>query len=50
MVQIKQMLQAWERQSPGRIDSLFRSLQNVSPSHLADTKLFDFSRLKNLLE
>ena len=49
-VQIKQMLQAWERQSPGRIDSLFRSLQNVSPSHLADTKLFDFSRLKNLLE
>ena len=42
-VQIKQMLQGWERESPGRINSLFHSLQNVSPSHLADTKLFDFA-------
>ncbi len=44
-VQIKQMLQTWERQSPGRIDNLFRSLQNVTPSHLADTQLFDFAGL-----
>ena len=42
-VQIKQMLQQWEREHPGRTDSLFRSLQNVTPSHLADTALFDFS-------
>ena len=42
---IKQMLQDWERESPGRIDSIFRSLQNVSPSQLADTQLFDFARL-----
>ncbi|MBV6627968.1 MAG: tRNA 2-thiocytidine(32) synthetase TtcA [Rivularia sp. (in: Bacteria)] len=41
-VQIKQMLQSWEKQNPGRIDSLFGSLQNVVPSHLADTKLFEF--------
>ncbi len=39
---IKQMLQAWEREAPGRIESIFRSLQNVSPSQLADTQLFDF--------
>jgi tRNA 2-thiocytidine biosynthesis protein TtcA len=44
--QIKQMLQTWERADPGRIESLFRSLQNVSPSHLADTNLFDFKSLK----
>lgn len=44
-VQIKQMLQAWEQENPGRIDSLFRSLQNVSPSHLADAELFDFAHL-----
>ena len=44
---IKQMLQDWERESPGRIDSIFRSLQNVSPSQLADTQLFDFVRLGN---
>ncbi|WP_319421722.1 tRNA 2-thiocytidine(32) synthetase TtcA [Pleurocapsa sp. FMAR1] len=44
-VQIKQMLQRWERESPGRINSLFHSLQNVSPSHLADPELFDFASL-----
>ena len=44
-VQIKQMLQTWERESPGRINSLFHSLQNVSPSHLADLELFDFAGL-----
>ena len=44
-VQIKQMLQSWERESPGRIDNLFRSLQNVVPSHLADTQLYDFAGL-----
>lgn len=43
--QIKQMLQAWEREHPGRIDSLFRSVQNVSPSQLADRDLFDFEGL-----
>lgn len=43
--QIKQMLQTWESEHPGRIDSLFRSLQHVSPSHLADTTLFNFTDL-----
>ncbi len=43
--QIKEMLQTWEKENPGRIDSLFRSLQNVCPSHLADTQLFDFANL-----
>ena len=43
--QIKQLLQAWEREYPDRIESLFRSLQNVSLSHLADTQLFDFASL-----
>ena len=47
---IKQMLQSWERESPGRIDSIFRSMQNVSPSQLADTELFDFAGLSNLTE
>jgi tRNA 2-thiocytidine biosynthesis protein TtcA len=42
---IKQLLQAWEQEYPGRSETLFRSLQNVSPSHLADTQLFDFANL-----
>jgi len=44
--QIKQMLQAWEQASPGRIDAILRSIQNVAPSQLADPGLFDFAGLR----
>ncbi len=43
---IKAMLAEWEREDPGRTLRLFRSMQNVSPSHLADSKLFDFEGLQ----
>ena len=39
---IKNMLQGWARDYPGRIESLATSLKNVVPSHLADARLFDF--------
>jgi tRNA 2-thiocytidine biosynthesis protein TtcA len=42
---IKKMLRAWEQESPGRTETLFRSLQHVVPSHLADTRHFDFVTL-----
>ncbi|MGL6341636.1 MAG: tRNA 2-thiocytidine(32) synthetase TtcA, partial [Waterburya sp.] len=42
---IKEMLQTWDREFPGRIESIFNSIQNASPSQLADTKLFDFAGL-----
>lgn len=41
--QIKQMLAQWDKTSPGRIETMFRSLQNVVPSHLADRTLHDFN-------
>lgn len=44
---IKMMLQAWDKQSPGRLENMFRALQNVVPSHLADTQLYDFNRLES---
>ena len=40
--QIKNMLQGWARDYPGRIESLATSLKNIVPSHLADSRLFDF--------
>ena len=43
---VKEMLQTWERQHPGRIDTIFKAIKNVSPSQLADTDLFDFSSLQ----
>lgn len=39
---IKNMLQGWARDYPGRIESLATALKNVVPSHLADSRLFDF--------
>ena len=42
---IKMMLRQWERQFPGRVENIFAALQNVAPSHLADTTLFDFAGL-----
>ena len=42
---IKQMLQEWERKYPGRVENVFRALTAVTPSHLADRKLFDFAAL-----
>ncbi|MGB2943129.1 MAG: hypothetical protein WBB79_09950, partial [Candidatus Macondimonas sp.] len=42
---IKTMLQDWERQYPGRLDSIFAAMRNVGPAHLADPKLFDFAAL-----
>ncbi len=43
---IKEMLQSWDKAFPGRIEIMFRSLKNVSPSHLADRALFDFADLQ----
>lgn len=43
---IKAMLQEWERQHPSRVEAIFSSLQNVAPSQLADTLLFDFEGLE----
>ena len=45
-VQIKQMLQGWEKQYPGRTETIFRGIRNVAPSQLADLELFDFKSLE----
>ena len=39
---IGQMLQSWEREFPGRIESIFAAMRDVAPSQLADPRLFDF--------
>jgi tRNA 2-thiocytidine biosynthesis protein TtcA len=40
--EIKAMISDWENQYPGRVDNLFRGLQNVVPSHLMDNTLNTF--------
>ena len=44
--QVKQMLNDWEKKFPGRIESMFQALGNVAPSHLLDSKLFNFQDLR----
>ena len=46
--EIKQMLNEWERQYPGRLDVMFKSILNVAPSQLGDTALFDFRNLEQM--
>ncbi len=43
--QVKQMLDVWERNAPGRRQKMFRALMNTRPSHLLDQALFDFAGL-----
>ena len=40
------MLAEWEREYPGRTETIFRSIRNVSPSQLGDSQLFDFTNLR----
>lgn len=44
-VEIRNMLREWEKRYPGRTETIFSSLRNVVPSHLADPHLYDFSDL-----
>jgi len=44
---IKDMLNKWDRDQPGRIENIFAAIQNIAPSQLADTRLFDFENLED---
>ncbi len=42
---MKTMLQQWDKQFPGRLETIFTSMQNIQPSQMADTSMFDFLAL-----
>ncbi len=44
--QVTAMLREWERRHPGRIESIYRALGNVVPSHLLDRRLQDFAAIR----
>jgi tRNA 2-thiocytidine biosynthesis protein TtcA len=45
-VQIKAMINDWEKRFPGRVENMFTAMSNVVPSHMMDRKLFPFQSLK----
>jgi len=44
-VAVKNMLAAWEREFPGRTESIASALRNVELEHLGDRRHFDFTAL-----
>ncbi len=47
---MKQMLTSWDKQFPGRLETIFASLQNIAPSQMLDTGLFDFANLQRIAD
>ena len=43
--QVQKMMAQWERESPGRIETIARALGDIRPSQLSDPALFDFLSL-----
>lgn len=46
---IKQMVKNWEKEYPGRTESIFGAISNIAPSHMLDTHLFNFQSVKREL-
>lgn len=44
---VKEMLNTWDRQYPGRLETMFSALQDIVPSHLCDPNLFDFKGIQH---
>jgi tRNA 2-thiocytidine biosynthesis protein TtcA len=49
-VQMKNMLTQWDREFPGRVETIFNGLKNIKPSQLLDRQLFDFETLTQSTE
>ena len=47
---IKEMFQNWDREHPGRLETMFRAMCNVEPSHLSDSDLYDFRNGERLVK
>jgi tRNA 2-thiocytidine biosynthesis protein TtcA len=44
---IKKMLNDWNIDHPGRIESMFTAMRNIVPSHMCDSSLFDFKSINS---
>ncbi len=44
-VVVKKMLAQWDKEFPGRVESIYNAMQNIHPSHMLDRNIFDFHSL-----
>ena len=42
---VKKMLAQWDKEFPGRVESIYNAMQNIHPSHMLDRNIFDFHSL-----
>jgi tRNA 2-thiocytidine biosynthesis protein TtcA len=42
---VKTLLKSWKKEFPGRVETIFNSMQHIEPSQMADVNLFDFKGL-----
>jgi tRNA 2-thiocytidine biosynthesis protein TtcA len=47
---VKKMMTEWEQKYPNRKEIIFTSFKNIHPSHMFDTKLYDFQGLEDLID
>jgi len=45
-VQVKAMLNDWDKRFPGRIENMFTAMGNIVPSHMMDKNLFPFTSIR----
>jgi tRNA 2-thiocytidine biosynthesis protein TtcA len=43
--EVKKMMRSWDKQFPGRVETIFSALTRITPSHLLDRELYAFSDL-----
>ncbi len=46
---LKEMIQQWEQEYPGRSEMILKSLQDIVPSHLADNEWYDFKNCQTVV-
>lgn len=44
-VMVKKMLNQWDKEFPGRVESIYNAMKNIHPSHMLDRNIFDFHSL-----
>lgn len=44
--EMKELIEKMDKEHPGRVENIFKSLGRVAPSHLMDEEVFDFVNLK----
>ncbi|MCI6200330.1 MAG: tRNA 2-thiocytidine(32) synthetase TtcA [Succinivibrionaceae bacterium] len=46
---VREMMDIWEKQHPGRLDNILKALGTIQPSHMLDRRMYDFDNLRSII-